>query len=221
MNITELTLRLLLLFFPGIICFYVVDALIVHRERQTYQVFLFSYVYGLLSYCVFATFHLIYVTIIGATINRETGSIQFPIPGAISFSRSLTDPNVTLDFLEITFVTVVAIAVGFCIAYAVNHKWLYKAAKRFNVTKKFGDLDVWSFAFNTDEVRWATVRDLTHNFMFTGYVRAFSDVEESAELILTDVIAYNETTGAELYRADRLYLSRKKDDLTIEFPTAG
>jgi hypothetical protein len=54
--------------------------------------------------------------------------------------------------------------------------------------------------------------------MFSGYVNAFSDVEENAEILLEDVIVYRESSGEELYRADAMYLSRKRDDITIELP---
>ncbi len=53
--------------------------------------------------------------------------------------------------------------------------------------------------------------------MFEGYIRAFSDVGKCAELLLTQVSVYDEKTSELCYQADRIYLARKKDDLTIEF----
>ena len=52
--VPELTIKLLLLFFPGIVCFLIVDALIVHRARKLHELVLLSFVYGLLSYVVYA-----------------------------------------------------------------------------------------------------------------------------------------------------------------------
>ena len=59
--------------------------------------------------------------------------------------------------------------------------------------------------------------------MFQGYIRAFSDVEDPAEILLTEVSVYNEHSGELLYQADHIqadhiYLARSKNDLTIEFP---
>ena len=34
MDITEFTIRLLLLFFPGIICSYIIDTFTIHKPRQ-------------------------------------------------------------------------------------------------------------------------------------------------------------------------------------------
>ena len=54
--------------------------------------------------------------------------------------------------------------------------------------------------------------------MFQGYIRAFSDIDDPAELLLTQVCVYNEQTGKLLYEADHLYLARSRSDLTIELP---
>lgn len=54
MDISELTIKLLLLFFPGIVCYLIVDALIVHRERKLHEIFLLSFVYGVLAYVIYA-----------------------------------------------------------------------------------------------------------------------------------------------------------------------
>lgn len=218
MGITELTVRLLLLFFPGVICLFIVEALIVHRERKAHELFIFSYVYGLLSYFVYAVLHAIFAGITGAHFSTSETGIVIPLPESIRFSKSLTDASTGIDFLEIGLVTVVAVAVGIGLAYAINHKWLHKLAQHIGVSRKFGDPDVWSFALNSQEIRWANVRDLQNKLIFAGYIYAFSDEEESAELLLTQVIVYNEVTGEELYQAERMYLSRKIDDLTIEFP---
>ena len=51
---TSLTVKLLLLFTPGIVCFLVADSLVVHRIRKVHEVFLLTFIYGLLSYAVFA-----------------------------------------------------------------------------------------------------------------------------------------------------------------------
>ena len=86
-----------------------------------------------------------------------------------------------------------------------------------HATNKFGDVDVWNLAFNMDDARWCVVRDMNNALMFDGYIRAFSDVGENVELLLTQVHVYNEQTAELCYEADRMYLARKRDDLTIQF----
>jgi hypothetical protein len=216
MAITELVVRLLVLFFPGIICFYLVDALTVHRERKPYEVFLLSFVYGVLCYLVFGAVHFIAAGLAGTT--REDGAIRFAIPDGLSVISVLSDAKASLNFSEIAWVTVVSVFVAFFMSSAINKKWLNTIAQKLKISRKFGDLNVWSYVLNADNVEWATIRDMEHNLMFMGRIQAFSDIDETAEIVLSDVVVYDEKTGEELYKAARMYLSRKRENLIIELP---
>jgi len=67
--ITELTIKLLLLFFPGIICYLIIQALTVRRERKGYEVFLLTFVYGAICYLIFA----VCVSVANTSLNQEQG----------------------------------------------------------------------------------------------------------------------------------------------------
>jgi hypothetical protein len=211
MEITEFALRLMLLFFPGIICFYIVETLTVHRERPTHEVLLRCFVYGVFSYVA-------YMGVLGWLNTWWEEPPGYGYREQISLTQSITDEKFHLDFAEIGFVTAVAVGLGLSFSFAIAHKWPNDFAQWTRISRKFGDANVWSRTFNAKEAKWATVRDIERNLMFSGYVLAFSDVEEVAELLLTQVVVYNETTGKELYRADNIYLSRPKDCLTVEIP---
>ena len=212
MNMTSLTIKLLLLFTPGIVCFLIVESLVVHRTRKVHEVFLLTFIYGLLSYAVFAATKLPF-----GVSRADDGGIHISPPN-VSMFRSLTDPNVAANLWEVALVTVLAVVLAIAVSFALNRYWFHDIARALSITRRFGQPNVWSFALNTDEVKWATVRDLQKNLMFQGYIRAFSDVEDPAELLLTRVCVYNEQTGKLLYEADHMYLARSRSDLTIEFP---
>jgi hypothetical protein len=215
-EITEFVVRLLVLFFPGIICFYLVDALTIHAERKPYEVFLLSFVYGVLTYIVCAAFHFV----VGCAWNfaSDEKGFRFDYPGSMSVAGFLANGDAKLDFLEIGWVTLAAVFVAFALSWIINRKWLFDVAQKLRVTKKFGDPNVWSLLMNSDDVEWATVRDMERNLMFTGQIGYFSDVDEVAEILMYRVVVYDETTAAKLYEADRIYLSRKRDNLIIELP---
>lgn len=215
MAVSELAVRLLILFFPGIICYYIVDALTVHSKRKPFQVFLFSYVYGMLSYAVYALCAAACFMIRNSTVDTE---LRFPLPGKLGIEKALTDVKVSIDFVEVLWVTPVAIVLALIISGLINRKSLHRLAALLGASSKFGEANVWMFALNSPQVSWATVRDYQHNLMYMGYIRSYSDIEPMAEILLTNVVVYNESTGVELYKADCLYLSRDKACLTVEFP---
>ena len=210
MGLTDLTVRLMLIFFPGIICFFVFDAFTAHRERKVYEILLCSYIYGMLSYFIYGL-----LLFLGLTISLAWGggirSWKIPVFGW------LADVKTELDFLPIAAATVIAFVLAFVLSFCHRKKLLHTIGQRFEVTTKFAELDVWNFAFNLDDARWCVVRDMENNLMFHGYIRAFSDVGEASELLLTQVEVYDEKTSELCYQADRIYLARKKDNLTIQF----
>ncbi|MBN8627343.1 MAG: hypothetical protein J0M17_17840 [Planctomycetes bacterium] len=211
MELSELTIRLLLLFFPGIICHLIVDALTVHRTRRLDHIILHSFVYGVVCYLVYAVCYSL------CHIRIENG-ILIPSPDGVAFLRTLTDEHTPVSIAEVLVVSALSFLVAFLLSYAINHHWIYHIAKKLRVTRRFGQPNVWLFALESKEVRWATVRDIKNCVMFQGYVRAYSDIEPEREILLTQVIAYNEKTAQKLYEADVMYLARKRDDITIEFP---
>ncbi|HVU87052.1 MAG TPA: DUF6338 family protein [Pirellulales bacterium] len=212
MEVTDFTIRLLLLFFPGIICFLTVDALTVHLKRRPHEIALLAFVYAVFSYVIFALLKAPF----GIEF-PETGGIFMP-PPQLNLFKALGDKAVPINAVEVAVVTSIAFLLGIATSYCINQFWFHDIARALKITKKFGPPNVWSFAFNINEVKWATVRDLEAKLMFQGYIRAFSDVEDQAEVLLTQVCVYNEATGKLLYEADHMYLARPKDNMTVEFP---
>jgi hypothetical protein len=212
MGLTDLTVRLMLIFFPGIVCFFIFDSFTAHRERKAHEILLLSYIYGILSYSIFA---IISWPIRGVSLLWQRSG--HPRAWELSVFNWLSDSNAKLDFWEIIAATVIAFALAFVLSLCHRKKLLHAIGQRLKVSSKFAELDVWNFAFNMDDARWCVVRDMGNHIMFQGYIRAFSDVGEAAEVLLTQVSVYDERTGELCYQADRIYLARKKDDLTIQF----
>ncbi|MBF8276038.1 MAG: hypothetical protein HW390_1111 [Candidatus Brocadiaceae bacterium] len=66
---------------------------------------------------------------------------------------------------------------------------------------------------------WVAVRDHKNNLIYDGWVQAFSDDSKDAELLLRDVSIYNNDSGECLYQVGAVYLSRKREDISIECRT--
>lgn len=212
MTITETALRLLLLFFPGIVAYYVVDALTEHPRRQSFEVLLLSFTFGVGSY-VFL--HLLY-----GLLNVASGWFSVQSSLSVTFFDSLASKQPAIELREIVYATLCAVALAILLSALLNYKLLHRIAHALRVSRKFGDLDVWSFVFNSPEVEWVVVRDLAHNLAFEGWVQAFSPTFAQNELLLRDVKVLENDSGKEMYTIGALYISRNQDDLTIEIPMA-
>lgn len=211
MVISDLAIRVLVLFFPGVVCLLIVDALTVHRERRTSQTVLLSFFLGVACYAAYCLFRPL-LNVVGLKLGVKWFSSSV-------FFDALLDPEVQLELGEILVVSIFAIPFALCASALTNWKILHRVARLIRVSKKFGDADVWSFVFNADDVDWVVVRDIRNNLTFEGWVHAFSDVEKPSELLLRDVAVYATDTGEKLYSVGALYLARNREEITIEIPT--
>lgn len=207
MSLDVLTIKLLFLFFPGIICAYIVDKLTVHEPRNEFHFMLRSFVFGLSSY-------FLYWIAIKAINQFVNSSLE------VVFLNSLASGMPDISCREIFWVTVLAVILGLIITVESTYKLFMKVVQRIKITRKFGDIDVWGFVFNSkqsNDIEWVTVRDLNHDLVYDGWFEAFSDNSRDMELLLRDVSVYKNSTGDFLYQVGAMYISKHREDIVIEF----
>jgi len=204
---SEFTFKLLLLFFPGLISAFLVDKLTVHRPREKFFFLIQSFILGLVSYFLY----WIILKVISLRVDN--------IDTSMIFLKSLTVSNVTFSFWEIFYVTICSIIIALTITVSAKHKALNRFARKYRLTNKFGELDVWGYFMNLKEVEWVTVRDHPNDLIFDGWIQAFSDDSKHAEILLRDVSVYKNSTGKRLYQVGSIYLSRNRQDISIECRT--
>lgn len=206
MGITEFTLRIFLLFLPGVVTKLVIQKLTYFEKRDIFYFVIYSFVLGFFLY--FISGGILY------TINWVGQSkIQ------MNFLQALTDTQYKISMKEVTIVSFLAIPFGMLLSCVANKKYLHRLAQAIGVTKQFGEPDVWSYILNSESpTEWVIVRDIQNNLAYYGWVTAFSDIVKDSELFIRDVIVVNNTTGERLYTTPALYIARNRDNITIEFP---
>lgn len=221
MNISALTIRLLLLFIPGILWSFITDAFTVHKERKPFFFVLQSLLYGFLSYFVYwIILHIWYL--IPFSVGRVSSqqiiiTLHCACPN-VSFLQALLNQDSPIAYSEIIFVCALAIALALVYTWAVNKKLFFRLAHKVGITRKFADGDVWGFTFNSDDLdQWVTIRDHANDLMYSGWVNAFSDNSKDAEVLLRDVSVYKNSTGEPLYQIGCMYISRNRERITVEF----
>lgn len=222
MTLSEFSFRIILLFMPGIISFFIADKLTNHKEPPLYKILVLSLIYGFIAYLLY---YVVFIIVINNIFDFASTKITVlnltNYKFHFSFVSSLSDQKTSINFLEIMIVAGLSFPMGLLIAYCMNQKVLIKIAHKLKVTKKFGDTDVWSYIMNLDGTEWVVVRDLDYDLMYQGWVHAFSDGEEKDELFLRDVKVFKNSTGEELYNVQGLYVPRKREGLTIELQSIG
>jgi len=123
-----------------------------------------------------------------------------------------------LNYYEIGWAILISCVIGIIGAIIANNKLFFKIAKSLNITKHYGDEDVWAYFFHTQNIGWVVIRDHKLELAYFGYVELYSDEGEMRELLLRNVTIYRDENGEQLYELDKMYICRSEFELTIEVP---
>lgn len=207
MEISGSLVRILILLLPGGLACSLYWKLTGRNSQKDWEDLLDIILFSLVSYGVF-----------GLVLN-VIKLILPSIPRRFSAFAPFLDSKQPLDLWEIVLVCFVAILLSIGMATATNGLWLFRLARRFKITSRVNELDVWTYLNDhLSNSRWVIVRDQKLGLTYRGWIGAYSDSAKERELLLQDVDVFSD--GAEPdYSMASLYLSRNRDDLSIELET--
>jgi hypothetical protein len=216
MEITELTLRLMLLGMPGIVAYLIIGKVTTRGKGSQLDSLLFIFLLSILSYTLVSGFYLLLVAASGGKIN-----IISPLQRIIS---SIGSKSSTIFVWDVATATTASIIVALIWSYAWYHKVVTRLARYLKASNRYGDNGMMAAFLSSEQLQdkgeWLIVRDTSTNLFYFGHVYAWSDAgDEQRELIMLDVSVYSNDDGVLLYKTDYLYIERPKGILSIETPT--
>ncbi|WP_195818525.1 DUF6338 family protein [Roseobacter sp. MH60115] len=195
--------QLALVFLPGIIWANLDSKYVTGGQSNQFNTVLKAFSFGLLTYGVL---YLIY-SLLGYDFSDE------------SFSSADKTLDITMFIDEILWSVPLAIGLAIFWMFFQNYRIFMRFLQWIGATKRFGDQDVWTFTFNSNQphVEYVNVRNTDIGVTYSGWVNSFSEKEEIREILLEDAYIYGED-GKELARVPHLYLSLPKSNIWLEFP---
>lgn len=210
MTLNELTVRLLFLFLPGIVCSLIVAQLTTHRDLRPADHIIPSFIYGFLVYVIYSA--------VAAGWDTLNWAGQLPryelVPADVSPARGIAPVSILVSIC-------IAPVLAFALSAVKNHKLVNRTARAMRVTKKFGDRDVWSFLMNSESTDWVVVRDPEHGLYYLGQITAYSDEESTREILLRNTRVFDNVTGEQRYLAGDVYFSFAREGAILEIPDEG
>ena len=151
--------------------------------------------------------------ILAALLTGSTGNAH----GSTNIQAILEDSD-RIDWRELYIAIIVSGILAIALSYVFNYKLITKLGRLIRATRRFGDEDVWEYLHNSPDVEWVYLRDHQQGVTYYGRVAYFSDRFQDRELVLTEVIVYNNESGEQLYDLDGAYVARDSSTMTIEVP---
>jgi len=219
MELSNFTIAIFFIFIPGLICTILLQQLTYFEKESGFFFIIHSFILGIVCYLLYTA---IFLLIVKLRFTSEEFELSFLNAILIPDYLSSVDASkeVTNIITEVMYASALSVIVALLLSAIINLKLFQRFAQFIQVTKRFGDVDVWSYIHNSPNksLEWVYVRDIKYNLVYYGWVNAFSETFKENELLIRDVIVYNNTTGAKLYKTPALYITRNTNELTIEFP---
>jgi hypothetical protein len=205
MEVSELTLKLILILIPGAIASMMFEKLTVHKKWTPFQFVTNSILFGGLSYLLAQLFYNVFT----CNGNSDLNSFWANLPTKAISPSVIIKGTIASPFIALLFT---------CMDY---YKWINKLGKLLGITNKYGDENLFTFFLNSKDVVEVYIRDIDANICYQGIVDSFSETDEIKEITLYDVKVYGYDDGKLYYEVENLYLAKPKDKLTIEVPKKG
>ena len=209
MEISALTLKLIILLTPGALAAIIVKRLTVnHKPSSDFMFVLDAVLLGMFSYLILQICLIVWIWI---------GNICSPHKDyhTLQVFRSIADSS-SIPYKEIIFACIFAIALGFFVSRIIEKRIINRIAIWMKVTQKYGDLNLFSHYLNAKSIEYVYIRDIKNSLTYLGYVSACSETTEYKELVLGDVTVFTYPESDELYDVQSIYLCFPKDEIKIE-----
>jgi hypothetical protein len=193
-EISELTLRLILLVFPGAIGALIVETLTIHKPWNSFRFVLYASFLGLASYTL----------------------LQAVSPQELNFWAALANKTKEISYKEIFQACSASAILSFCVSGVIKVRLINRLAGRFRLSDKYGDDSLYMHFLALQKVEWITVRDKAQKLTYVGKVDSFNEAGATRELVLVEATVYETDTSARLYDAENILLAFKAENVIIE-----
>jgi hypothetical protein len=201
MEVSEFTLKLIIILIPGAIACIIYEKLTIHRKWSPFTFISNSMIMGAMSYLL-AQLIFFYL---------------FNDNSFYTFWANLTLKEI--PYLTICKASGVSVVIGFLGSGIDRFKIINDFATTVGLTNKYGDENLFTYFLNNKEINEIYIRDLTTNQTYHGMIVSFSETDDIKEIVLRNAKVYDYVSSKYLYDIKYVYLARSKDALTIEvFP---
>jgi hypothetical protein len=202
MEISEFTLKIIIILIPGAIASLVYERLTIHKKWTSFEFITMSILFGGISYLVAEALHNYIYFLNDDTLNDFWANL----------------PTREIPFSAVISASIASLFVGLSATVIDHFKLVNKFGKLIRITNKYGDENLYSYFLNANSITEVYIRDKKNGLTYHGVIDSFSETDEFKEIVLSDVKVYGYEDSIFYYHIDKLYLARHQDDITMEVP---
>lgn len=207
MDISSLTVKLIIILIPGLVSYFIYKRLTSRSNKRSDLMFISIAIFlGVLSYL---GLQLITIATCGIrNICGSNGSYE-----SLETFKSISGADI--EYKEVLMASLLSVVIAFVLARMDTKNIINRLGIKFNVTKKETDETLYVAYLSKKEVDVVYIRDPKNNLTYFGKLFSFSEKENVKEIVLEDVTVYLYNEGTELYKIPSIYMTLN-EDVTIE-----
>jgi len=208
MELTEFTIRLIILLLPGIIGTLILDRLVIHKPWKEFQFLVNVIIISIFSYLALQLINNVFCYF--SCQNTEL----------LKFWSYIEKSNETsIPYSEVIYSSIISTFIAFFSSANNKHGWINRIAQYLKVTNKYGNESVYYRVLNAKDVDWIYLRSPDTNLTYRGQVAKYSEDDKIREIVLQNVTVYQYKDSKELYFTSKIYLCFPiENKLIIEIP---
>lgn len=209
MEISALTLKLIILLIPGALGTLIMNRLTIRKELSPFKFMLNAIIIGVFSYLLLQLFSNT-VHFISNIFSCQTGGYK-----QLQIWSSISDKTI-IPYEEVLYSSICSIIIAILGSLIDQYKIINKLAQKLGISNKYGDENLFSYFLNAKETQIVYIRNIKNNLTYHGYVNSYSETNDLSEIVLSNVSVYRYDDSSLLYEVDQIYLSFAKNEIIIE-----
>jgi hypothetical protein len=212
MQLNDFFIKIILIFLPGVLTTLIIRSLLTNKTIPNFYFVIYSFVYGVSIYAILELFLTIIQCIIYLLFRK-----YYPfIIDDLTIWDYLFGVKPVFNKNELIFATLMTIPYSYVLGSLFHKRVIARIFRKFNMSARDGEDDVWDGIFEHDGFEIVVVRDFKHNLAYYGIVQEYSESFDKREILLEDVEVYEQENWKYRYSLNKVYLELEDYNYTIE-----
>lgn len=204
MDISSLTIKIIILLIPGLISYFIYKRITNRQTKRSDLMFIsISILLGTLSYLALQIF-----------------CFKFNCLGYENLRTfELLATSTTIPYQEVFGASLFGIIIAYLFTFIDSYNIVNKIAIKIKASNKVNDENLFSIFLGDKDISWIYIRDIKNSLTYRGWIYSFSENEEDREVVLKEVTVYTYPEAIKLYDIASIYLNFKSENIIIEQAT--
>lgn len=217
----ELSIKIIMILFPGIITTMLLDKITEHKPWDNFKYSIFIIFYGVMSYAILQFYYI-------ATLFYEVGKVGFDMKDVkILNVWDFNNKEIKeIPYQEIIKAGFVSFLLGLFISYIDHKEYFSSLLLKLGITSKYGNYSTNYQLLKLKRNDWIDITIWDKDLFIRGIVVSINETDGFCELCINnaEVFIISDNGMDSIYKVDYISLSEKPDNLlisTTQQPTNG